>query len=107
LNQQEQTEVEDGISSILNSMITTSINKDYGEIDPEDKISIVFQEFSHSVDDSEETGPIIPAWVYIVGGILLVAIIIALVMWRRSRNRITINRYRDTRNGRKGIRRNN
>src|SRR5699024_7606270 len=30
LNQQEQTEVEDGISSILNSMITTSINKDYG-----------------------------------------------------------------------------
>jgi len=95
LNQQEQIEVEDGISSILNSMITTSINKDYGEIDPEDKISIVFQEFSHSVDDSEETGPIIPAWVYIVGGILLVAIIIALIMWRRSKNTEELDEYEE------------
>src|SRR5699024_11347851 len=47
------------------------------------------------LDDSEETGPIIPAWVYVVGGILLVAIIIALIMWRRSKNTEELDEYEE------------
>src|SRR5699024_11592450 len=39
----EQNDVEDGINSILDSMITTSIDKEYGEIDPDEKVSVVFQ----------------------------------------------------------------
>src|SRR5699024_6420402 len=35
LSQQEQDNVEDGINSILYSMIQTSIDKEYGEIEPE------------------------------------------------------------------------
>src|SRR5690625_2463284 len=86
LTQQEQTTVEQGIASILNSMITTSIDNEYGEIEPEEKISIVFQEFG-GIDREGlgETGPTIPVWVYVVGSILLIAI--ALLIYLLVRNR--------------------
>lgn len=82
LTQQEQNAVEAGISSILNSMISTSIDKEYGEINTEEKISIVFQEFSGTAafESPTGTGAIIPLWMYIVGGILLVIIIILVIM---------------------------
>lgn len=85
LSQQDQNAVQDGINSILNSMIGTSIDKEYGEIDPEEKISIVFQEFSGNTPFSETTSPVIPLWMYITGAVLLVIIIILIVILLRNR----------------------
>ena len=86
LSQQEQGTVEEGITSILNSMITTSIDKDYGEIDPEEKVSIVFQPFNGSNPAVVEGDPVgIPTWVYVVGGILILIIIILTVLFIRNR----------------------
>src|SRR5690625_4382477 len=65
LSQQEQNAVESGISSILHSMINTSIDKEFGEINPEEKISIVFQEFSSTPTLPVSTDPVIPLWLYI------------------------------------------
>ncbi|UOQ93217.1 flagellar M-ring protein FliF [Halobacillus shinanisalinarum] len=85
LTQQEQQTVEDSVQSILNSMITTSINEGYGEVDPEEKISIVFQEFSGEPNFPEEpTG--IPMWMYVAGGVLLVVIAVLLWLLFRRRN---------------------
>lgn len=88
LTQQEQNTVEDGIASIVNSMITTSIDKEYGEVDPEEKVSIVFQEFNgRDTTTPDHTTPIIPMWMYIVGSILLVVIIILVVLLLRNRRK--------------------
>lgn len=96
LNQQEQTKVQDGITSILDSMITTSIDKEYGEIDPEEKISIVFQEFSGTNEDVQPKAPIIPMWIYIVGGILLVAIVILVIFLVRNKKKAEVESYEET-----------
>src|SRR5690625_910903 len=85
LSQQEQNTVEDGITSIINSIITTSVNAEYGEIEPEEKTSIVFQEFNGKTPFSETTSPVIPLWMYITGAILLVIIIILIIFLIRSR----------------------
>ncbi|MFD1067576.1 flagellar basal-body MS-ring/collar protein FliF [Oceanobacillus locisalsi] len=86
LNQQEQTDVQDGIDSILNSVIETSVDGDLQEEDDVANTSIVFQEFSTSGEEQEEpSGSGIPIWLYIVGGILLIAIIVLLFMLRRNR----------------------
>src|SRR5699024_3313131 len=84
LNQNDQNVVEQGIESILNSIISTSIDKEYGEVTPEEKVSIVFQEFpdSFSIPDTKSAG--IPTWLYAVGGALLVLIAILLIMLRRK-----------------------
>lgn len=84
LNQADQNVVEEGIESILNSIITTSIDKEYGEITPEEKVSIVFQEFSGDTVSEEEPKGGIPVWLYVVGGIILIAVIVlAIVIIRR------------------------
>ncbi len=85
LSQQDQNTVEDGITSILNSVIGTSIDKEYGEIVPEEKVSIVFQEFAGKTPMSKTATPVIPIWLYIVGGILLAVIIILLIILLRGR----------------------
>lgn len=87
LSLQEQNAVEEGIASILNSMITTSIDEEYGEdVEPEDNISIVFQEFSGRHDGPIDDSPAIPLWVYIVGSALLITIIVLLfILYRRRR----------------------
>lgn len=85
LSQPDIAAVEDGITSILDSMITTSIDADYGEVTPEDKISIVFQEFSESTKLPDAPSPIIPLWMYIAGGVLLLIIILLIVMLMRNR----------------------
>ncbi|MEK4305336.1 flagellar basal-body MS-ring/collar protein FliF [Oceanobacillus sp. M60] len=88
LNQQEQTDVEEGVESILNSIIETSVDGDLQDMEEEAEpnTSIVFQEFSTSVGEQEEpSGAGIPIWLYIVGGILLIVIIILLFMLRRNR----------------------
>ncbi|WP_099158094.1 flagellar basal-body MS-ring/collar protein FliF [Virgibacillus ndiopensis] len=81
----DQDAVRSGISSILNSVISTSIDKEYGEIQPEEKISIVFQEFSGETEFPNTTTPVIPLWMYIVGGLLLLAIIILVYLLIRKR----------------------
>src|SRR5699024_4937796 len=85
LNQQEQNEVEEGNSSILDSMIRTSIDKDYGDIETNDKISIVFQEFSETQEPTTDPLTGLPTWIYIALGILLLAIIILVIMLLRNR----------------------
>ncbi|MFC4557113.1 flagellar basal-body MS-ring/collar protein FliF [Virgibacillus kekensis] len=85
LTAQEQDTVQAGIASILNSIINTSVDAEYGEVQPEDKISIVFQEFSESVGTPQPAAPVIPLWVYIAGGILLLLIIVLIVILLRNR----------------------
>ena len=85
LSQQEQNTVQEGINSILDSMITTSIDKEYGEINPEDKISIVFQPFNGRDDLEGGTPSGIPLWMYIASGVLLVVIILLIILLARRR----------------------
>lgn len=85
LDNAEQNTVEDGINSILDSMITTSIDKDYGEVDPEDKVSIVFQTFNNRDTFPDENPSSIPLWMYIVGALLLLSIILLVVFLLRRR----------------------
>lgn len=86
LNQQEQTDVQEGVESILNSIIETSVDGDLQDEEAVANTSIVFQEFSASAGEQEEpSGAGIPLWLYIAGGILLIVIVILIVMLRRNR----------------------
>ncbi|WP_067729375.1 flagellar basal-body MS-ring/collar protein FliF [Oceanobacillus damuensis] len=85
LTQQEQIAVEDGFYSILDSIVGTTIDAGYGEIDPEEKISIVFQEFTES-PAMMEVSPVIPAWMYIAGAVLLIIIIVLIILLVRNRS---------------------
>lgn len=86
LTAQEQTNVEESIASILDSIISTSIDGTYGEVNPEEKTSIVFQEFNgiQTIDSPPNNG--IPTWIYIVGGVLLLLIIGLIILLVRKRN---------------------
>ncbi|WP_431799389.1 flagellar basal-body MS-ring/collar protein FliF [Halobacillus andaensis] len=76
LSQQEQNTVEESIQSMIDSMITTSIDGSYGEeINAEEKASIVFQEFEGTQQAAPESEGI-PLWVYALGGLLLLLVII-------------------------------
>ncbi|PAE30029.1 flagellar M-ring protein FliF [Paenibacillus sp. 7884-2] len=86
LSGQEQNDVEQGVSSILSSIVGATIDADYGEVVPEDKISIVFQEFTEPPATVSASSPVIPLWMYIVGAILLVAIIILIILLVRNRS---------------------
>ncbi|MFD2044099.1 flagellar basal-body MS-ring/collar protein FliF [Ornithinibacillus salinisoli] len=85
LTQQDMNVVEEGIASILNSIITTSVDKEYGEITPEEKTSIVFQEFSETTSVPQGATPTISPWMYIVGGLLLVVIIVLIALLMRNK----------------------
>lgn len=86
LSQQEQNTVEQGITSILNSIITTTIDEEYSDINPEEKVSIVFQEFNGmDRNDPDNIPPTIPTWVYIAGGILLAIIILLIILLFKKR----------------------
>ncbi|MGP4075602.1 flagellar basal-body MS-ring/collar protein FliF [Halobacillus sp. K22] len=84
LSAEEQQTVEESVQSILNSIITTSINENYGEVNPEEKISIVFQEFNDQPDSSQTT-PGIPMWMYAIGAVLAAIIVVLIVMLLRKR----------------------
>lgn len=86
LTQQEQNTVEEGVSSILNSIVTTTISDEYGEINPQEKVSIVFQEFNGQQPLTETPPSGIPTWMYVTG-ILLLLIIIGLVWLLVKRSR--------------------
>jgi len=86
LSAQEQETVSAGISSILDSIISTSIDGEYDEaVQPQEKTSIVFQEFSESIGSPQSSTPVIPLWMYIAGGVLLAIIILLIIMLVRSR----------------------
>lgn len=85
LSTAEQNAVQEGISSILNSIVATSIDKEYEELEAEDKISIVFQEFTDSPSVLEDQKLIIPAWMYIVGAILLLIILVLVFLLIKNR----------------------
>ena len=85
LDNAEQNDVEDGINSILDSMITTSIDKEYGEIDPDEKVSVVFQTFNNKDPFPDETPSSIPVWTYIVGALLLLVVILLVIYFIRRR----------------------
>lgn len=85
LTAQEQSTVEQGISSILNSIITSTVDTTFGEVEPEEKISIVFQEFTGNPTSPEVIDPIIPTWLYIAGGVLLVIIVLLIILLVRSK----------------------
>ncbi|RYG73876.1 flagellar basal body M-ring protein FliF [Lentibacillus lipolyticus] len=87
LSAQEQDTVEEGIASILNSIVSTSIDGEYGDIQPQEKTSIVFQEFSETIGAPSPPPPAIPYWMYAAGAALLVIIIVLLIMLLRSRKR--------------------
>jgi len=85
----------DDITQILSSIIRTSINKDTVEdvltdAEIESKIAVSVQEFNGKVMfDAEETN-VIPLWVYIVSGLLLIALILLIILYVRTRKRKTI-----------------
>ncbi|WP_067838603.1 flagellar basal-body MS-ring/collar protein FliF [Amphibacillus sediminis] len=81
----EQAEVEAGIASILESIITTSIDQSYGEVNPVQNTSIVFQEFT-GTDLTQPSGFSIPIWGYIIAGVLLALVIVLTVLLLRKRN---------------------
>ncbi len=85
LSATEQQAVEDSVASILNSMISTTVDQTYEEVTPEEAVSIVFQPFSGTDQSLEQTTvPSIPIWVYIVGGVLLAVIILLIWLLRRK-----------------------
>src|SRR5699024_6609120 len=87
LSPEEQTAVEEGIDSILNSMITTTIDKGYGEIDPEEKISIVCQQF-HGIDTPTVARETLmkSIWLYLVIAVVVIAIIVFVLFRRRKQS---------------------
>ncbi|MFS0561211.1 flagellar basal-body MS-ring/collar protein FliF [Terribacillus sp. 179-K 1B1 HS] len=88
LTQQEQTQVEDSISSILNSIVSTSVDAEAAQtINPENSVSVVFQPFAanQNTQADDDAGAGIPIWAYVVGGILLAAVAVLVFMLIRSR----------------------
>ncbi|MFP7169123.1 flagellar basal-body MS-ring/collar protein FliF [Terribacillus sp. 7520-G] len=88
LTQQEQTQVEDSITSILNSIVSTSVDREAAEaINPENSVSVVFQPFAdnQSAQSDDAAGSGIPVWAYVAGGVLLAAVAVLVFMLIRSR----------------------
>ncbi|WP_440895305.1 flagellar basal-body MS-ring/collar protein FliF [Amphibacillus sp. Q70] len=81
----EQANVEVGIASILDSIIETTVDGSYEEVDVTPNTSIVFQEFS-GMDQPEQpiTGGI-PLFAMIIGGILLLLILVLIILLIRKR----------------------
>ncbi|MRH42256.1 flagellar basal body M-ring protein FliF [Aquibacillus halophilus] len=86
LTQQEQNTVEEGISSILSSIVSTSIDKSYGQVIPEEKVSIVFQEFNGKPNVPTNNIPVIPYWVYGLGALLFIVILALIWVLRKRKN---------------------
>lgn len=82
-------ELEGDIEQILSTIIRTSIDKEAaGELTPEevqDKIVVSVHEFNGRTADFGETTPVIPWWVYVVGGVLLLVIIGFIFLFIRNR----------------------
>src|SRR5699024_12216226 len=58
---------------------------EYGEIDPDEKVSVVFQTFNNKDPFPDETPSSIPVWTYIVGALLLLVVILLVIYFIRRR----------------------
>ncbi|WP_307256290.1 flagellar basal-body MS-ring/collar protein FliF [Oikeobacillus pervagus] len=80
----------DDITNVLSTIVRTSIDKSYQEEltdqDLEDKIAVSVQPFAGKVKFDEQSKPLIPWWVYVIGGILLLIIGILVFLMIRSRH---------------------
>ncbi|MFJ5622116.1 flagellar basal-body MS-ring/collar protein FliF [Peribacillus loiseleuriae] len=88
LSQQSQ----DDITKILSTVIRTTIDKNNAgtaltDADLNNKIAVSVQPFNGKVTFDSPVQAEIPFWVYIVGGALLLAILILLILYLRSRKR--------------------
>lgn len=86
----------DDIERILSTIVSTSINQDENteltQEDIQDKIVVSVQEFSGKTTTVTESPTIkaIPLWVYIVGGILVLGLIILLLLFLRKKKETEI-----------------
>ncbi len=83
--------LEDDVQQILQTIIRTSINKDAnGELSDEDlndKIVVSVQPFNGKANDFADSKNVIPWWVYVIGGVLLVVIAVLVFLFIRNRRR--------------------
>ncbi|MET3682132.1 flagellar M-ring protein FliF [Alkalibacillus flavidus] len=86
LTDEEQQALETDIQSILGTIVQTSIPEQETAINPENKYSIVFQEFN-GAPEFEGGTPGIPTWMYIAGAALVLVVVILLFILMRNRNR--------------------
>ncbi|WP_163536792.1 flagellar basal-body MS-ring/collar protein FliF [Gracilibacillus sp. YIM 98692] len=93
LSAQEQLAVEESVTSILDSIVTTSIDKSYGEVvTPNQNVSIVFQPFNgtNNMMGIQQT-PVIPTWVYVTGTLFLLIILSLIWLLIRKRRQVQDN----------------
>ncbi|MGM9924135.1 MAG: flagellar basal-body MS-ring/collar protein FliF [Bacillus sp. (in: firmicutes)] len=82
----------DDITQILGTIIRTTIDKDtlteeITEEELQNKIAVSVQEFNGKVDFEAEEKSVVPLWVYIAGGILILALIVLMFLYIRARKR--------------------
>ena len=80
----------DDVTQILGTIIRTTIDKDtmaeeMTEEELNSKIAVSVQEFNGKIGFEEPQSNALPVWVYIVGGVLLVALAVAVIMYLRAR----------------------
>ncbi|MDW0111784.1 flagellar basal-body MS-ring/collar protein FliF [Sporosarcina saromensis] len=84
-------EVEDDITSILETIVRTSIDKSYVPQDVTDeywdsKIAISTQVFNGKMANvPQSTSPAIPWWVYAIGAVLIIVIVFLLIAYFRNK----------------------
>lgn len=82
----------DDITQILSTIVRTTIDKDYVQEELTDeqmqnKIAVSVQELKGKVNFDAEEKSSIPIWAYVVGVLLLIALVVAIVLFVRSRKR--------------------
>ncbi|MEI5906170.1 flagellar basal-body MS-ring/collar protein FliF [Bacillus spongiae] len=84
-------ESKNDISQILSTIVRTSIDKESGtdvsEQAIQDKIVVSVQRFNGKTEFSPPNSPYLPWWVYVIGGVLLVAIILLIIIILRIRKK--------------------
>lgn len=91
-------EMQEDVQKILGTIIRTSIDKNaMGQAELTDeqinqKVAISVQEFGGKVEFPSETKPVIPVWLYILGGVLLllIAVLIVLLIRKKRKEKLTI-----------------
>ncbi|MGM7701168.1 flagellar basal-body MS-ring/collar protein FliF [Pseudalkalibacillus sp. Hm43] len=78
------TDIEQVLSSIVRTTISKDISNEITDDEVQQKIIVSAQSFEGKMEMPEPT-PVIPTWVYIVGGALLVLIILLIILLLRKR----------------------
>ncbi|GLB59352.1 flagellar basal-body MS-ring/collar protein FliF [Cytobacillus sp. NCCP-133] len=80
------------ITQILGTIVRTTINKDAADADLtdeaiQDKIVVSVQPFNGKVEFPNETVPVLPWWIYAVGGVLLIIIALLIFLIAKARKK--------------------